>query len=66
MPARSVIDITGLVGVSTNSSFVRGVNARSTASRSDVSTYEKVSPVRSRTLSKSRKVPPYVLSVTMT
>ncbi len=36
--------MTGLVGVSTNSSFVRGVNARSTAARSEVSTYEKRQP----------------------
>src|SRR5476649_1510067 len=36
---RSVMRITGLVGVSTNSIFVAGVIARSTSSRFDVSTY---------------------------
>ncbi len=36
--ARSVIRMTGLVGVSTKTSLVWGVNARSVAPRSDVST----------------------------
>ena len=64
--ARSVRRMTGLVGVSTNSMRVAEVIACSTSSRFAVSTYEKEMAARVSTLSKSRNVPPYVLSETMT
>ena len=48
----------GFVGVSTHTSFVSGVTAASTASRSVWSTIVYESPQRESTLSTSRYVPP--------
>jgi [protein-PII] uridylyltransferase len=50
------------VGVSTHTILVRGVIAFSMLATSDMSTNENDSPWRLNTLSKSRKVPPYMSS----
>jgi len=64
--ARSQIFSIGLVGVSTQSSFVFGRNAASTARASATSTYVCSMPRRLKTLSARRNVPPYTSSLSTT
>jgi hypothetical protein len=58
MAARSAIFSMGLVGLSSQTSLVLGVMARSTFPGSQASTGVKERPCRRKTLSKMRKVPP--------
>src|SRR4051812_3989987 len=60
--ARSISFSIGLVGLSTQTSFVFGVIAGSRFSGFDRSTNEYEIPCRLKTLSKIRKVPPYTSS----
>ena len=59
---RSARRIIGFVGVSTNRSLVAGLIARSTIATSLVSTKLKVRPMRERSCSIRRWVPPYTFS----